>query len=151
VRGCVRGMCVEKDVLRGLRYFTPTTPHPRRHILQLRNASSHHTLMRIFTSFVETPTNVHSTARYPRTTHFHRTSLVETQPYPTKWGRHNIIFLPISSITRHQYAHPSFYSHVIFHTVHPSFLRPLLGCSSIRTHHSFCHVTFISVSLPYYA
>jgi hypothetical protein len=60
--GCVRGMCVEKDVLRGLRilyqpvhrrrlrYSAPTTPHPRRHISQLRNASSHHTLMRIFTA-----------------------------------------------------------------------------------------------------
>jgi hypothetical protein len=46
-------------------------------------------------------------------------------------------FLPFYSITRHLHAH-SFYSHVILHTVHPSFLRSTSSRVPIyiHTHHS---------------
>jgi hypothetical protein len=52
--------------------------------------------------------------------------------------------LPLSSITRHLLGH-SFYSHVILHTVHPSFLRATSARVPIHihTHHSFRYMTFI--------
>jgi hypothetical protein len=59
-------------------------------------------------------------------------------------GVSTICFLiPFSSIT-HLHAH-SFYSHVILHTVHPSFLRATSARVPfyIHTHHSYPYMTFI--------
>jgi hypothetical protein len=61
--------------------------------------------------------------------------------------------LPFSSITRHVHAH-SFYSHIILHTIHPSFLRATSARVPIQIHirHSFVMwLSSLRITCPYHA
>jgi hypothetical protein len=66
--------------------------------------------------------------------------------------RTTCFLLPFSSITRHLHCH-SFYFHVIFHTIHPSFPRPTSTRVPIyiHSHHSCYYVTFLRITCSYQA
>jgi hypothetical protein len=71
-------------------------------------------------------------SRQSRLQYFSYLSHYHHPPTPPSGVGTTWFFLAFYSITRHLHAH-SFYSHVIIHTVHPSFLRSTttLGCPSI--------------------